>query len=324
MTSTEIIVLILQKTLIYTIPLLIVALAGVFAERSGIINLALEGEMIFGAAVGALYVFFTQKAGTMLEHQQLMFLIALLISGIAGAVFSLLLSTAAIKLKVDQTIAGTALNMLAPAVFLTVCMVIFSQEKLTMNPMPNYVIKDNGDLHPILQIFFNKAYISTYVCIILYVALSIWLYKSKTGTHLRACGEHPQAADSVGISVSKMRFLGTTISGFLAGIGGYAYIAATCAGTAESSVAGMGFLALAIMIFGNWNPVGIAFGSLLFGFLKCIGPLSSQIPFLNNLGIDIYFYNLIPYIIVLIVLVLFRNKSGCPKAEGIPYEAGQR
>lgn len=317
-------ILILQKTMIYATPLLIVALAGCFSERSGIINLALEGEMIFGAFIGALCVNAWQVAGTFVDNQQLMFVLALLISGVAGALFSLLLSFAAIKLKVDQTIAGTALNMLAPAIFLTVCLVFFNQEKLVMNPMPNYVILHKGDMNPLYEIFCNKAYISTYIIFGLFVVLSIWLYKSKIGTHLRACGEHPQAADSVGINVYKMRFLGTTISGFLAGIGGYAYIATVSAGTAESSVSGMGFLALAIMIFGNWNPVGIFFGSLLFGFLKCIGPLAGQISFLNSLGLDIYFYNIIPFVIVIIVLIISRNKSGCPKAEGIPYDKGQR
>lgn len=317
-------ILILQKTMIYATPLLIVALAGCFSERSGIINLALEGEMIFGAFIGALCVNAWQVSGTFVDNQQLMFVLALLISGVAGALFSLLLSFAAIKLKVDQTIAGTALNMLAPAIFLTVCLVFFNQEKLVMNPMPNYVILHKGDMNPLYEIFCNKAYISTYIIFGLFVVLSIWLYKSKTGTHLRACGEHPQAADSVGINVYKMRFLGTTISGFLAGIGGYAYIATVSAGTAEASVGGMGFLALAIMIFGNWNPVGIFFGSLLFGFLKCIGPLAGQISFLNSLGLDIYFYNIIPFVIVIIVLIISRNKSGCPKAEGIPYDKGQR
>lgn len=317
-------ILILQKTMIYATPLLIVALAGCFSERSGIINLALEGEMIFGAFIGALCVNAWQVAGTFVDNQQLMFVLALLISGVTGALFSLLLSFAAIKLKVDQTIAGTALNMLAPAIFLTVCLVFFNQEKLVMNPMPNYVILHKGDMNPLYEIFCNKAYISTYIIFGLFVVLSIWLYKSKIGTHLRACGEHPQAADSVGINVYKMRFLGTTISGFLAGIGGYAYIATVSAGTAEASVGGMGFLALAIMIFGNWNPVGIFFGSLLFGFLKCIGPLAGQISFLNSLGLDIYFYNIIPFVIVIIVLIISRNKSGCPKAEGIPYDKGQR
>lgn len=318
------IILICQKTLVYAIPLLIVALGGCFAERSGIINLALEGGMIFGSFIGALFVQIWQTAGTFADNQQLMFALALLVSGVAGALFSLLLSSAAIKLKVDQTIAGTALNMLAPAIFLTICLVFFNQEKLVMNPMPSYVILQQNEMNPLFEILFNKAYISTYICIGLYIVLSIWLYKSKTGTHLRACGEHPQAADSVGINVYKMRFLGTTISGFLAGIGGYAYIATVAAGTAESSVGGMGFLALAIMIFGNWNPVGIALGSLLFGFLKCIGPLSNQIEFFKNLNLEIYFYNILPYVICLIVLVLFRNKSGCPKAEGQPYDKGQR
>ena len=317
-------VLIIQKTLIYAIPLLIVALAGCFAEHSGIINLALEGEMIFGAFIGALCVQAWQVAGTFAQSQQLMFILAMLVSGVAAALFSLLLSSAAIKLKVDQTIAGTALNMIAPAVFLTICLVFFNQEKLVMNPMPAYVILQQGEMSPLFEMFFNKAYISTYICIVLYILLSIWLYKSKTGTHIRACGEHPQAADSVGINVYKMRFIGTTISGFLAGVGGYAYIATVAAGTAESSVGGMGFLALAIMIFGNWNPVGIALGSILFGFLKCIGPLSNQIEFLKALNIDSYFYNIIPYVVVIIVLIIFRNKSGCPKAEGQPYDKGQR
>ena len=313
-------VLIVQKTLIYAIPLLIVALAGVFAERSGIINLALEGEMIFGAFFGALFVQMMLNNGTFADNQQILFVLALLVSGIFGALFSLLLSFAAIKFKVDQTIAGTALNMLAPAILLTVCLVFFNQEKLVMNPMPNYVILNSDLNNPILEIFFNKAYISTYICIALFIILSIWLYKSKTGAHLRACGEHPQAADSVGINVYKMRYLGTTISGFLAGIGGYAYIATVAAGTAESSVGGMGFLALAIMIFGNWDPKGIALGSILFGFLKCIGQLSNQIEFFQNLNLSVYFYNIIPYLIVIIVLIIFRNKSGCPKAEGIPYD----
>jgi len=316
-------VLILQKTLIYAIPLLIVALGGVFAERSGVINLALEGEMIFGAFVGAIFVFIWQKNGTFANHQQLMFILALFISGIAGAIFSLLLSFAAIKLKADQTIAGTSLNMLAPALVITICSVFVQQEKLVMNPMPQYAIT-NPDLNPFLQIFFHRAYVSTFVIILLFIALSLWLYKSKVGTHLRACGEHPQAADSVGINVHRMRYLGTTISGLLAGIGGYAYIAASAAGTAEGNIGGMGFLALAIMIFGNWSPIGIALGALLFGFLKCIGPISSSVEFLSSLGLPIYFYNIIPYLIVIIVLIFSRKRSGCPKAEGIPYDKGTR
>lgn len=316
-------VLIIQSTILYAIPLLIVALGGCFSERSGIINLALEGEMIFGAFIGAIFVFICQKnGGFFAEHVQLMFAMAIFISGLGGAIMSLLLSFAAIKLKADQTIIGTAINMLAPALVCTVCLVLVNQEKLVMNPMPIYTIKTGAP--GILAAFFDKMYISTFIVIALYIALSLWLYKSKTGVHMRACGEHPQAADSVGINVYAMRYLGTTISGFLAGIGGYAYIATCAAGTAEASIGGMGFLALAIMIFGNWNPVGIGLGSLLFGLLKCIGPISTNIPFLKALKIPLYLYNIIPYFIVIVVLIAFRNKSGCPKAEGIPYNKGQR
>lgn len=167
-------------------------------------------------------------------------------------------------------------------------------------------------------------YISTYIVIAVFVLLSIWVYKSKTGTRMRACGEHPQAAASVGVNVYAMRYLGTTISGALAGLGGYVYIATTAGGTAESTVAGMGFLALAIMIFGNWKPLGIALGAVMFGFLKCISVMSSQIEFLSKLDLPMYFYNIIPYFMVLVVLALTAKKSGCPKAEGIPYDKGMR
>ena len=320
----ENLILILQKTLIYAIPLLIVALGGVFAERSGVINLALEGEMIFGAFMGAIFVYLLQKNGIWLDKPQLTFICALAVGAASGAIYSLLLSFSAVKLKSDQTISGTALNMLAPAIVNTFGLVFFLQEKINMPyTFRGYAII-NSNLPGLLRIFFDKAYLSTFVIIALFAGLSIWLYKSKIGTHLRACGEHPQAADSVGINVARMRYLGTTISGALAGLGGYAYIATVANGTAEATIGGMGFLALAIMIFGNWNPVGIIFGALMFGFLKCIGAVSSSIPFFANIGLPSYFYNIVPYVVVLVVLVIFRKKSGCPKAEGIPYEKGQR
>lgn len=317
-------IFLLQKTLIYAAPLLIVALAGMFAERSGIINLALEGEMIFGAFIGAIFARFFLNNEIMAGNIQLFFVVVLLISGISGGIFSILLSISAVKLKADQTIGGTALNMLAPAIVNAFALSLFNSEKVQMPAnFSGYVIK-NPELGPIAQIFGDKAYISTYIIIGLFVILSIWIYKTRVGLRLRACGEHPQAAASVGINVFKMRYLGTTISGFLAGIGGYAYIATVANGTAESSVGGMGFLALAIMIFGNWKPLGIALGALLFGFLKCIGPVSSSIAFLKNLGLPMYFYNIIPYVVVLVVLALTAKKSGCPKAEGIPYDKGMR
>ena len=316
-------VFVIQNTLIYAIPLLVVALAGVFAERSGIINIALEGMMIFGSFVGAIFVSAMQRANLLDGHPQIMYILAMLVSAAAGAIFSLLLSFSAINLKADQTIGGTALNMLAPALCNTFALALFMQEKIEMPKSTNYAFV-NSNLNGFLRIFADKAYISTYVAIAVFILLSLWLYKTKTGLRMRACGEHPQAAASVGVNVYKMRYLGTTISGALAGMGGNVYIATTSAGTAEASVAGMGFLALAIMIFGNWKPLGIALGSLLFGFLKCLGVMSSQIGFMKSWNLPMYFYNMLPYVIVLVVLALTAKKSGCPKAEGIPYDKGMR
>ncbi len=318
-------VFLLQKTLIYAAPLLIVALGGMFAERSGVINLALEGEMIFGAFCGAILARALVAANVLSSNAQLLFLLVLLFSAVCGAVFSLLLSYSAINMKADQTIGGTALNMLAAAVVNTFALSLFNSEKVQMPAnFQGYVILSDRELPAIVQIFGDKAYLSTYVIVVVFILLSIWIYKTKTGMRMRSCGEHPQAAASVGINVFKMRYLGTTISGALAGLGGYAYIATVSNGTAEASVGGMGFLALAIMIFGNWKPVGIALGALLFGFLKCIGPVSSSMAFLKNLGLPMYFYNIIPYVVVLVVLALTAKKSGCPKAEGIPYDKGMR
>ena len=334
-------IFLIQKTLIFTIPLLIVALAGMYAERSGIINIALDGIMIFGAFAGALTALLLRKSPFFVDHNQLTFLVALAVAAVSGAIFSMLLSFSAIKLKADQTIAGTALNMLAPAVALFIIKVFFFKDELEMTMAQDSTGKTvdfgfvlfNPEAKGLAAVFFDKAYISTFIAIALFILLSIWIYKTKTGLRLRSCGEHPQAAASVGIEVNRMRFLGTTVSGALAGFGGYAYIAMVANGTATGAVAGMGFLAIAIMIFGNWKPVGIALGALLFGFLKCLGVIYDQLSvnvggtdvyFLKELGLPMYFYNMIPYVVVLVVLAFTSGKSRAPKAEGIPYEKGMR
>lgn len=320
----------IQQTLICTIPLLIVAMAGMFAERSGIINIALDGIMIMGSFCGALFVYFARVGNWFGGNPQIIYIIAMIFAAVFGALFSLLLSFSAINLKADQTIGGTALNLLAPAITLLIVKIFFMEDKLVM-PIGKEFVIINNDLPEWLQAFFSRAYISTFIVVVLYIILSILLYKTKFGLRLRACGEHPQAANSVGIDVIKMRYIGTTISGALGGLGGYIYIATSAGGTASGSVAGMGFLAIAIMIFGNWKPVGIAFGSLLFGLLRCIGSTYSNLDIngdgvyaLRNLGLPHYFYIMIPYVAVLIVLMFTSKKSRAPKAEGIPYDKGMR
>ncbi|MGN0544126.1 MAG: ABC transporter permease [Acutalibacteraceae bacterium] len=330
----------IQQTIIYTIPLILVALAGVFAERSGIINLALEGIMIIGAFVGAWFIRSMQEAGFEEKNAQWLLILTMLVTAMAGALFSLLLSFSAVKMKADQTIGGTALNLLAPALVLFLVNILFQQNTLNLRyDAPSWFMlfktdfgfDKQADIGLLGDIFINKVYLTTYIGIAIYVILSIILYKTKFGLRLRACGEHPQAADSVGINVYKMRYIGTTISGALAGLGGFIYALTTSNGTANGDVAGFGFLALAVMIFGNWKPGNIAVVGFLFGLLKCVAASASTLDIngdgvflLANLGLSNYVYNMIPYVITLIVLAFTSKKSRAPKAEGIPYDKGMR
>ncbi len=339
----------IQQTLLYAVPLMIVALAGVFAERSGIINLALEGIMIFGAFIGVLFVRLMQnldvftnavRAGDWLTLQGLE-LMAMLVSAALGAAFSLLLSFASINLKADQTIGGTALNMIAPALVLFLVRILANQNTLQMqtgDAASWFMIKKttlgfdkNADLGFLGETFLNKVYLATYLCILIFIVLSVLLYTTRFGLRLRSCGENPQAADSLGINVYKMRYLGTTISGALAGMGGFVYSLTTANCTANGDVAGFGFLALAVMIFGNWKPLNIALASLLFGLFKCIAAAYSTLDIngdgvymLVELGISTHLYRMLPYLVTLVVLAFTSKKSRAPKAEGIPYDKGSR
>ena len=339
----------IQQTLIYAIPLMIVALAGVFAERSGIINLALEGIMIFGAFIGVLFVNIVQQTDFFVNAYsndnylalQGLELLAMLAAAVMGAVFSLLLSFASVNLRADQTIGGTALNLLAPALVLFFIRIIANQNSLSMSSgdaaswfmirktMFGYGRTD--DMGFLGETFVHRVYLATYICILLFVILSIILYKTRFGLRLRSCGENPQAADSLGINVYKMRYIGTTISGALAGMGGFVYALTTSNCMATGDVAGFGFLALAVMIFGNWKPLNIAGAALLFGLFKCISASYTSLDIngdgvylLANLGISVHLYRMLPYLITLIVLAFTSKSSRAPKAEGIPYDKGQR
>ncbi len=338
----------IQQTLIYAVPLMIVALAGIFSERSGTINLALEGIMILGAFMGVLFINLSQSAGMFADAKaagdwgslQGFMMLAMLVSAVAGAIFSLLLSFACINLRADQTIGGTALNLMAPALVLFLIRIIANQNTLQMNgdAASWFMIKKTmfgfdktAKLGFFANTFLNKVWLSTYICLLLFIILSVILYKTRFGLRLRSCGENPQAADSLGINVYRMRYAGTTISGALAGMGGFVYALTTANCSANGDVAGFGFLALAVMIFGNWNPLNVAGASLLFGLFKCVAASYSSIDlngdgvyWLAQVGISPNFYRLLPYLITLLVLAFTSKSSRAPKAEGIPYDKSTR
>ena len=313
-------ILLLQYTRLFASVLMLVALGGCFAERSGVINIGLEGIMVIGALGGALAMKFL--AGSV--NAPVMILVTVLASAIFGMLFSLLLAVAAINFKADQTITGTAMNMLATAAA-TVAVKAMNTSASGGNDVSSEIVYTSGREMLMLRIGdFNLNWFMVVALVCLAISY-ISLYKTKFGLRLRACGEHPQAADSVGINVYKMRYAGVLISGILGGLGGIVYITAGVnSWKFENGVAGFGFLALAVMIFGAWHPLKIALAALLFGFCRALGNVYSGFDFLLALNIPSVVYNMLPYIISLVVLAFTSKKSRAPKAAGVPYDKGSR
>ncbi|WP_337602153.1 ABC transporter permease [Dysosmobacter welbionis] len=311
--------LLLQYTLIFASVLLLVALGGCFSEHSGVINIGLEGIMVMGALGGALMMKFL-PAGT---SAFLVVLLTVLASILLGLIYSLLLAVAAVNFKADQTLVGTAMNLLG-----TAAATVFVKAMNTAADPDNvsstiqYLDGRKAFLVNIGGFEFNWCML---LAVIALVIAYVVLYKTRFGLRLCACGEHPQAADSVGINVYRMRYAGVLISGVLGGLGGIVYIiAGVSEWKFENGVAGFGFLALAVMIFGQWKPTRIALAALLFGFFRALGNVYSGFDLLSNLNLPSSVYNMLPYVISLVVLAFTSQKSRAPKAEGIPYDKGQR
>lgn len=311
---------IFQQTMFFTIPLLIVALGGMFSERSGVVNIALEGIMTMGAFTGILFLNMT--GGSMSGQSQL--ILAILISMATGAVFSLFHAYAAINMKADQVISGTALNMFAPAFAIFVARVIQGVQQIQFtNTFRIESVPVLGKIPFLGPLLFQNTYITTYIGFAILIISVVVLYKTRFGLRLRSCGEHPQAADAAGINVYRMQYAGVVISGALAGLGGLVFVVPTSTNF-NATVSGYGFLALAVLIFGQWKPVKILYASLFFGLMKAVAAAYSGIPLLAGLGIPSYFYKMVPYIATLIVLIFTSRNSQAPKASGVPYDKGQR
>ena len=324
----NIIVFLVQQMMFFSIPLLIVALGGMFSERSGVVNIALEGIMIMGAFIGVLFIYLMQNVeggGTASGMPgQLLLLVALVIAAASGLVIALPHGYASINMKANQVISGTAINMFAPAFAVFVARMIRSVQQIPFNNQ--FYIESVpllGKIPVIGPFFFQKTYITTYLGFIILVAAWIVLYKTPFGLRLRSCGEHPQASDSVGIKVYRMRYIGVMISGALAGIGGLVFVIPTAI-TFDATVAGYGFLALAVLIFGQWKPWRILFAAFFFGLMKTISVAYTSISFFNNLPIPSAVYKMIPYLATLIVLTFTSRNSMAPKASGVPYDKGSR
>lgn len=312
-------ILLLQYTLIFASVLILVALGGCFSEHSGVVNIGLEGIMVMGALGGALMMKYLPATMPI----PLVILLVILGSVIIEMIFSLFLGVAAIHFNADQTLVGTALNLLGPAAAVVIVRAINMSESID-NVSSTVAYKEAKRAFLVNIGKFEFSWFMLFALLIL-VASYIILYKTRFGLRLMACGEHPQAADSVGINVYKMRYAGVLISGALGGLGGLVYITAGVSEWKfENGVAGFGFLALAVIIFGQWKPVNIGLAALLFGLFRALFNVYTGFDVLVALKLPSTLYNMFPYIISLIVLVFVSKNSRAPKAEGIPYDKGQR
>jgi simple sugar transport system permease protein len=312
-------VLLIQYTLIFASVLSLVALGGCFSEHSGVINLGLEGIMVMGALGGALAMKYMPET----TPAAVIVITVILVSSLLGILFSTLLGVACINFNADQTLIGTAMNMLATALSTIIVKAInIAENPDNVSSKIQYISQKQALIHRFGDFEFSWFMLIAFAALII---AYIVLYKTRFGLRLMACGENPQAADSVGINVYKYRWAGVLISGFLGGLGGIVYVTAGVSEWEfEVGVAGFGFLSLAVMIFGQWKPQRIALAALLFGFFRALSNVYTGFDWLANLNIPSTVYNMMPYIISLIVLVFTSKTSAAPKAEGIPYDKGSR
>ncbi len=313
----EIVSSIFPYAIAYTIPLLAASLGGLFSERSGVVNIGLEGLMVIGNFVCAVVIAFLQPAlGTAAIW------LGLGMSAAAGMAFSLLHAVASINLRANQIISGTAINMVATAltVFLARTITGSGNVRITLGFIP-FDVPLLSSIPILGPLFFTKTYPTTWLMLAILALSWFALYKTRFGLRLRACGEHPHAADAAGVNVYRMRYAGVMLSGALAGLSGGA-ILVTFSGEFNGTVAGLGFLALAALIFGNWKPLGILGATFFFGFAATLANVSQVVPAVSKIpGLLLKAF---PYVVTLLALVFFSKTTQAPKADGEIYDAGKR
>lgn len=287
--------LLLSITMMYSTPLVFGALGGVISEKSGVVNIGIEGMMTIGAFAGAAF-------GYQSGNPWLGFLMA----GVAGAIFGLIHAIASVTFKADQTVSGIAINMIGGGMSLFVSKLMFNGA--TMTPTIENKLPKLGSVEATVIL----AFIAT-------VLMWIYLYKTKWGLRLLAVGEHPAAADTLGINVYKTRYLAVIASGFLAGLGGGSVSLSIVSQFSPTSIAGQGFIALAAVIFGKWTPHGAYGAALIFAFAQAL-----TIYLGGDFFIPSQILSMFPYILTIVILVIFVGSANAPKADGVPYEKGRR
>ena len=309
----------------FALPLFIIAIGGIYSEKSGIINLALEGFQGFGAFIGALSaVLIANATGTDIQN---LFYVALLFSMIGGMLFSIIHALLSIKFKANQVISGVVINILALALttFLTtqINAIVFgtASDKFQLGVSERFTIAGLADI-PVIGAVFTNVY--PFQVIIVVIAFLAWylLYKTKFGMRLRASGENPHSVDAAGVNVEKIRFSAVLISGLLSGLGGMCFAYSISANFSSNIYMGYGFLAIAALIFGNWRILPTLAACLLFGFAKSGGTFIAQIMALPSSFTDLFM--ILPYVLTLLLLIFFSKSNRAPRALGEIYDKGKR
>jgi len=316
MSITTLLTLLVSSMLIYSAPLIFTSIGGVFSERGGVVNVGLEGIMVMGAFSGVVFnLEFAEQLGAATPW------ISLLVAGIVGAIFSLIHAVATVHFRADHVVSGTVLNLMAPALAVFLVKVLYNkgQTDNLSQTFGRFDFPVLADIPVIGDIFFKSTSLLGYIAIAFSFLAWFILFKTRFGLRLRSVGEHPQAADTLGINVYKMRYLGVVISGFLGGIGGAIYAQSISVNFSVTTIVGPGFIALAAMIFGKWNPIGAMLSSLFFGLSQSLAVIGSQLPFLQ--GVPAVYLQIAPYVLTILVLAAFFGKAVAPKADGINYIA---
>lgn len=309
----------LNSTLVFSTALIFTALGGIFSERSGVVNIGLEGLMIFGAFAAGVGTYYAQEAG-MGAFSPWVGVIAAMVMGAIGA---LIHAFATITFKADQTISGIVINFLAAGLTVYIVKLLFEGAAETplvtvFHKVPIPILRDI----PIIGEGFFNSYPTTYLALILVVVIYFVLFKTPFGLRLRSVGEHPSAADTLGVNVTKMRYIGVLLSGVLGGIGGATITLTTTSTFAHNTISGQGFIAIAAMIFGKWNPLGAFGAAMFFGFSQAIRNYVQLFEWSRSIPQEFIF--MIPYVLTIIVLVGAVGRSSAPAALGTPYDPGKR
>ncbi|UFU01094.1 ABC transporter permease [Radiobacillus kanasensis] len=310
---------IIPIALFYSAPLIFTALGGVFSERSGVVNIGLEGLMVAGAFVGIVFnLTFDETFGSATPW------ISIFVAMIVGAIFSLVHAVASVSFRADQVVSGVAINFLALGlgVFLTKQWYGKGQTDMVDEPFYSTDIPILADIPILGPLFFNGIYVTSYVAIAFAFLGWFVLYKTPFGLRLRSVGEHPMAADTNGINVNRMRYIAVMISGALGGLGGAVFALTIAFNFSQATIVGQGFMSLAAVIFGKWHPLGAMGAALFFGFAQSLSVIGSGIPLLEN--VPAVYLTIAPYVLTILALAGFIGRAEAPKANGQPYIKGSR